>query len=370
MTQVSSLYLHIPFCRHLCNYCDFYKKRFDSPDIQIESFHQFLTDSMLRHEQLMEEYQISWAPLETVYLGGGTPSLWGRQGAEYFERSILPIMKLAEACEFTMEIDPGTWNMEMISAWKKLGLNRISIGTQTLNPHFLKIMDRSHSIEESFALLQYCQDHDWNFSLDFLLGLPFSQEKKRNIEEELRELLKYKPKHISLYILNARSKYPHAQELPDDEFIREEYLLVSELLRREGFHHYEVSNFALPGFESRHNIKYWQSESVAALGPTGTGLFQLKADEAIRYKWKVTQPQPEIEKLTQSELELERTYLELRTSRGWRPLKLLPELMGLFDHWTSLNYGEFRGERFQLNSLGFLMLDSLMDDLFRLPALR
>jgi oxygen-independent coproporphyrinogen-3 oxidase len=370
MTQVSSLYLHIPFCRHLCNYCDFYKKRFDAPVTQIESFHQFLTDSMLRHEQLLQEYQVSWSPLETIYLGGGTPSLWGEAGAEYFANNIRPVMKLAEACEFTMEIDPGTWNAEMIEAWRQLGLNRISIGTQTLNPHFLKIMDRSHNLEESFALLKYCQDHAWNFSLDFLLGLPYSREKKRDIEEELRELLKYQPKHISLYILNARSKYPHAQKLPDDEFIREEYLLVSELLRAEGFHHYEVSNFALPGFESQHNIKYWQSESVAALGPTGTGLFKLNSHEAIRYKWKVSQAQPEIEKLSESELELERTYLELRTSRGWRPQKLLPELVALFDHWTSLKYGEFHHERYQLNSLGFLMLDSLMDDLFRLPALR
>ena len=110
-------------------------------------------------------------------------------------------------------------------------------------------MDRIHSLDETHELLSFCQQEGWNFSLDFLLGLPFSRQRKRDIKTELDQLLVYRPKHISLYILNARSKYPHAQSLPDDEFIREEYLLVSQYLRGLGFHHYEVSNFALPGFE-------------------------------------------------------------------------------------------------------------------------
>jgi oxygen-independent coproporphyrinogen-3 oxidase len=368
MTQVSSLYLHIPFCRHLCNYCDFYKTRFDSPVSQIESFHQFLEKSLTRHDELMKNYGLTWSPLETIYLGGGTPSLWGEAGAGFF-KALLKDVPISSNAEFTMEVDPGTWTPELIAAWKKIGMNRISIGTQTLNPEFLKIMDRAHSLDESLKLLSFCQEHDWNFSLDFLLGLPFSREKKRNIEEELRALLKFKPKHISLYILNARSKYPHTQDMPDDEFIREEYLLVSEILRNEGFHHYEVSNFALPGFESRHNQKYWESQSVAALGPTGTGLFVQGKDRATRYKWKVSRPEVEIEPLGSNELELERTYLELRTSQGWKPMGDVNKLAELFKSWTDQQYGRWTGERFELNSLGFLMLDSLMDDLFRLSAL-
>lgn len=367
MTQVSSLYLHIPFCRHLCNYCDFYKTRFDSPVSQLESFHQFLQMSLIRHDELMKTYAVTWAPLETIYLGGGTPSLWGEAGAVFFQELFKDVPIRSDA-EFTMEVDPGTWTPKMLAAWQKIGMNRISIGTQTLNPEFLKIMDRAHSLDESYKLLSFCQENNWNFSLDFLLGLPFSREKKRNIEEELRALLKFRPKHISLYILNARSKYPHTQDMPDDEFIREEYLLVSEILRNEGFHHYEVSNFALPGFESRHNQKYWETQSVAALGPTGTGLFVQSEDQALRYKWKVSRAEVEIEPLGVSELELERTYLELRTSRGWRPRGDVTKLAELFKSWTDQQYGQWNGERYQLNSLGFLMLDSLMDDLFRLSA--
>lgn len=364
MTQVTSLYLHVPYCLHLCNYCDFYKRSFDRPQEQIEEFHRFLEKSWERHERLMTEHQVNWGKLETIYLGGGTPSLWGEEGAKFFKEFFLTKLKL-DSPEFTMEVDPGTWTKEMMRAWREIGLNRISIGTQTLDENFLSIMDRKHSLEESHDLLRYCQDEGLNFSLDFLLGIPYSKEKKRDIKKELDELLHHSPKHISLYILNARSHYPHIQQLPDDEYIREEYLLVAEYLKSRGFHHYEVSNFALPGFESKHNQKYWQNESAAALGPTGTGYFALTSEKALRYKWKVSAAEVELEALTEKELDLEETYLHLRTSKGWAPKKTV-QYKSIFGQWQSQGYGAFTEGRMTLNSLGFLMLDSLMDDLFRL----
>jgi oxygen-independent coproporphyrinogen-3 oxidase len=365
MTHVSSLYLHVPYCKHLCNYCDFYKKLHEPGSNQTEDFHQLLKQSWPRHEALLTQYGFKWRPLESVYLGGGTPSLWGLAGATFFEHEILSQIQLAKDYEFTMEVDPGTWTQEIMKAWQEIGLNRISIGTQTLSPEFLKIMDRSHSLEETHQLLKYCHEHDWNFSLDFLLGLPFSREKKRNIKGELDGLLVYRPKHISLYILNARSKYPHTQSMPDDEFIREEYLFVSDYLKSLGFIHYEVSNFALPGFESRHNLKYWKGEPVAALGPTGTGYLCLEEDQAIRYKWKVTKAECEVEPLGQAELSIEKIYLSLRTNLGWKPTRILPALDGLLKTWKQNGYLENEAP-ICLSSSGFLMLDSLMDDLFRI----
>ena len=253
----------------------------------------------------------------------------------------------------------------MMKEWKEVGLNRISIGTQSLDPKFLKIMDRVHSLEETYSLLEFCNTGEWNFSLDFLLGIPHSQTGKRDIINELDELLKYNPKHMSLYILNARSKYPLVDHIPDDEYIRREYLLVSDYLRSKGFHHYEVSNFALPGFESRHNQKYWRGESVGALGPTGTGYFSLSNEKAFRYIWKVMSPEIQPEILAEKELKLERIYLSLRTSDGWIPLTPSLELLKQFSEWESKNYGKWTGQKMILNSLGFVMLDSLMDDLFK-----
>lgn len=363
MIQVKSLYLHIPFCKHLCNYCDFYKRKFDSRLNQFEEFHAYLSDSVKVHNQFLLENGAEVRELETLYLGGGTPSLWGENGAKFLP-SILP-GPLVKDAEFTMEVDPGTWNSRMIEAFQKIGLNRISIGTQTLDSDFLKIMDRAHSLEESKDLLSFVAQEKFNFSLDFLLGIPFSNERKRNIKKELDLLLSYGPKHISLYILNARSKYPHIQNLPEDEYIREEYLFVSEYLRSHGFHHYEVSNFALPGFESEHNMRYWRGENVAALGPTGTGYLTLGAEEALRYKWKVSEASFEIEKLGQQELSLEKTYLSLRTYEGFIPPKGSENLMV---RWVQENYAFRDNHRIKLTALGFLMLDSLMDDLFRWEA--
>jgi len=313
----------------------------------------------------MEKSSARWSPLETLYLGGGTPSLWGTKGADFLKSWMDTRITHSHNIEFTMEIDPGTWNPEMILAWQNIGLNRISIGTQTLDPNFIKIMDRSHSLDESYFLLEYCHKNKWNFSLDFLLGLPFSREKKRNIQTELDNLLRYRPKHISLYILNARSKYPHSQAMPDDEFIREEYLFVSDYLQKLGFIHYEVSNFALPGFESKHNLKYWKGEAVAAFGPTGTGYFPESSELATRYKWKVSKTDFEVEELGSKEIELETIYLSLRTNMGWMPKVMCLKVESVFKHWEASGYGQMKADRMMLNSLGYLMLDSLMDDLFK-----
>src|SRR5690606_3119582 len=201
---------------------------------------------------------------------------------------------------------------------------------------------------ESKDLLQFVSKADFNFSLDFLLGIPFSQEKKRNIKKELDLLLSYRPKHISLYILNARSKYPYIQNLPEDEYIRDEYLFVSEYLRSQGFHHYEVSNFALSGFESEHNMRYWRGESVAALGPTGTGYLALETNKAIRYKWKVSEANFELENLGEEELSLEKTYLSLRTHEGFAPPKGSEELMG---RWEQENYAFRDNQKIKLTAL-------------------
>lgn len=361
MTQLTSLYLHVPFCKHLCNYCDFYKRRLDSSETQFEEFHQFLKSSVLRHNAFLSEKKISWSDLETVYLGGGTPSLWGAEGADFFTQEVLP-KALAPEAEFTMEIDPGTWTEAMIRAWQEAGLNRISVGTQSLNPEFLSVLDRVHSLEDTLLFLEFLQKEDWNFSLDFLLGVPFSKEKKRDIKTELDTLLKYSPKHISLYILNARSKYPHTQNMPEDEYIREEYLFVSDYLRGKGFHHYEVSNFALPGFESKHNQKYWRGESVGALGPTGTGYLSMDQHQALRYKWKVSQAEFELEELGAEELDLEKTYLALRTSDG---MEMKSGMGCLVQSWEQQQFATTDKGRIKLTALGFLMLDSLMDDLFR-----
>lgn len=360
---VSSLYVHVPFCRHLCNYCDFFKKKLENSDTQFQEFENYLQASWDFHQKWMSEHRLSWAPIwDSLYLGGGTPSLWGERGATFL-RKLLPVSDIKE---FTLEVDPGTWNEDMFSSWQEVGVNRLSIGTQSLDEKFLKILDRAHSLDESYLLLEKALSSGLNFSFDFLLGVPYSHSYKRNVIKELEDFLQFKPHHVSLYILNARSKYPLTKFMPNDDYIRGEYLDVCLFLEEQGLHQYEVSNFARPSYESLHNKKYWNSQSVAALGPTGTGLIKFSEDYGKRYKWKPGSARFEIEELGPEELELERVYLELRTGQGWLPHshQLSEKLLKTLHSWSERQLLTSLTPRVTLNAQGFVILDSLMDELF------
>ena len=363
-TAVSSLYLHVPFCRHLCNYCDFFKKKLEHSDTQFTEFEGYLTNSWHHHQHWMQQEGIAWSEeWESIYLGGGTPSLWGQRGAQFLQK-LLPPVKVRE---WTLEVDPGTWDEEMLSSWKEIGVNRLSIGTQSLDETFLKILDRAHSLDDSFKLLERAQSSGINFSFDFLLGVPHSSTHKRDVIAELERFLSFNPHHVSLYILNARSKYPLIDFMPDDDYTSKEYLEVCAFLEERGLYQYEVSNFARAGFESIHNKKYWDSQNVAALGPTGTGFIKSSAHEAKRYKWKASRPEFEVETLGREELELEKMYLELRTSRGWLPsMPANEKLAAKLSSWQERGLVKSVTPRIILNSKGLVILDSLMDELFQL----
>ena len=203
-----------------------------------------------------------------------------------------------------------------------------------------------------------------------MLGLPYSESLGRDVIKELNQILLYKPSHISLYILTTKESYVHQKELPRDDWVAEEYLKVSNFLTENGFNHYEVSNFSLPGRESRHNLKYWNLDSVGALGPSGTG-FLKDAVGGFRYKWNVHDSNMKEEALSERELELEKVYLNLRTFKGLGISDVVSRgndkaLLSLIKEWRSKGYlRSTEGERLRLSSKGFLLLDSIMDDLFR-----
>lgn len=372
MTYISSLYVHVPFCRHLCNYCDFYKRKFEPQTNQLKEYEDYLQASWERHESILSTHGMKWSPFETIYLGGGTPSLWSEQGAEFFSSLILKNNSLAPKAEVTFEVDPGAWTEETLIAWEKAGVNRYSVGTQSLNPDFIKILDRSHDKAQTIQLLKRLQNK--NFSVDFLLGVPHSLEKKRDVLNELEDLLSFGPSHVSLYILNPAAGYTLKQYIPDDEWVGKEYLDVSAFLRSRGFNHYEVSNFALPGFESKHNIRYWKGESVAALGPTGTGYYALSETEAFRYKWKPSTPEIEPEELSAKELELEKIYLRLRLSEPFLAAELIPKQAEKFDEilmrWSYLGHTVKNDNKWCMTPSGWVVLDSLINEIFSsLPTL-
>jgi len=368
--NLSSLYIHFPHCRHLCNYCDFYKSIPQTEDgqYQYESFHSLLESSFERHEQFLAEENYQFSKLKTLYMGGGTPSLWGIEGAnhlrQFFQRKQI---YLEEDCEFTLEVNPGSWTDEALEAFKDIGVNRFSLGIQALDSRFLKALDRVHNFDDVHKTLQKFNEMKSNFSVDFMLGLPFSKEWNRDVLKELEEILKYEPSHISLYILTVKEHYVHYDKLPDDEWIENEFLKVSEYLQSRGFAHYEVSNFAIKGKESKHNLQYWKSQSVGALGPSATGFLK---EARIRYKWKINSPEFVREDLTNEELALEHIYMLLRTNLGLnvKDTFLHEEAQNLFlkkvKEWTERELATVNGDKVTLTPKGYLLMDSLMDDIF------
>lgn len=367
---VTSLYLHFPFCRHLCNYCDFYKKIAGSSE-EIDQYERWLQEAFVIHRQLMHDAGVEWSKLETVYIGGGTPSLWGVRGAKFLSSFFKQNgIELSSNCEFTLEVNPGSFTQEAIDAFCDSGVNRFSIGLQSLDVQILKNLDRVHSAQDGLNAMEFFSSRQYSYSLDFMLGLP-QKIYNRKITQELEQVLKYGPQHLSLYILTTKDNYPAKAMLPQEEMVAREYHEICSYLKAHAFEHYEVSNFSLPGKASAHNKKYWQAQNVAALGPSATGFFQTP-DGAKRYKWKTKSPELEIEDLTYEELKLEKIYLSLRTQEGidYQRFFTQEELRHKFDAcvtpWLDKGLAHFPREgHFALNSQGMLFLDSFMGDLFK-----
>ncbi len=269
-----------------------------------------------------------------------------------------------------MEVNPASWTEEILDSWEKIGVNRYSLGIQALNGQAIKYLDRVHSIEDVYETLEFFKNKKVNFSMDFMLGLPYSKEYGRDVIEELTRALQYNPSHFSVYILTVKSNYVHFDKLPSEEWIEKEFIDVGEFLKSKGFGHYEVSNFGLPGLESKHNLNYWKSESVAAIGPSATGFL---AEERLRYKWKTKEAQVEIENLDEEAFKLEKVYMSMRSSEGldmqlFQGKEVLAE--AVVSKWEDDGLATIdKNNHVYLTSKGYLLLDSLMSDLFSFKLL-
>lgn len=359
----NALYLHFPFCRHLCNYCDFFKRVPQNRE-EVSGFESLLERQFQSLSRILVQNNYEIAPLKTLYFGGGTPSLWGSDGALFWSRFIEKNkINFDHDYEFTMELNPGSWKTDDLKSWQDQGLNRISMGMQSIDDRFIKILDRVHDRAEALRTLKMLKQSKINYSVDFILGLPHSHAWKRDIEKELEEVLQYEPKHLSLYILTVKSNYVHIDQLPQEEYIEEEFLKVSEILKRNGFHHYEVSNFAREGFESQHNLRYWKQETTLALGPSATGYL---AEAQMRFKWKEDET-PSIENLSSDEIFMEKAFLSLRTSKGLDANLFCEDqrakVVSVFSLWQTRGLGNLEGSIFRPGAKGFLLMDSLLGEL-------
>ncbi|MBR5041124.1 MAG: radical SAM family heme chaperone HemW [Clostridiales bacterium] len=265
---VTSVYIHIPFCVRKCAYCDFLS--FPSCLDRIDEY----VDAVCKEAKMGKKWfgADDKNPLQTIYFGGGTPSLLSPSQVGKILGTLRDVYGISEDCEITLEANPGTIDEEKLSGFKKAGINRLSLGIQSLDDSVLQTLGRIHDSETAKKAILDAKNAGFsNISCDMMLGIP--GQIMESVKETLDFFLSNDIPHISLYSLILEEGTPMYARYNGDieKYISQEedramYHLVTSTLKENGFTHYEISNMARPGFESRHNSMYWRAEPYFAFG--------------------------------------------------------------------------------------------------------
>lgn len=356
------LYVHVPFCARRCSYCDFAiaVRR----TVPVDEFLDGIRSELDQHHALSRG-----ATLDTVYLGGGTPSRLGPEGVARLLSQIRERFTLETNAEVTLEANPDDVAAGDAAAWVAAGINRVSLGVQSFDDTVLEWMHRTHDAEEGRAAVAALREGGIrNVSVDLIFALP--DHLGRSWRSDLQSALELEPDHISLYGLTVESHTPLARweargavRQASEDLYADEFLLADRMATAAGFTHYEVSNFARPGKESRHNSAYWSGAQYLGVGPSAHSF-----DGATR-SWNVA-PYAEwvarlrdgrsavegSEHLGPESRDAERIYLGLRTTGG------LATSTAELEHarrWSDAGWARIDDGTVVLTPEGWLLLDSL-----------
>ncbi len=323
-----SIYIHVPFCKSKCNYCNFYS--INSENIKnikfknIDNIHKIYLQSLIKELKIMtEKYNLHSRVIKTIYFGGGTPSIMDINFFEKMMNNIYKIFTVSDNAEITAEVNPeSAGNDAKLKNLRSLGVNRLSIGAQSFNNNVLKFAGRIHLLADILHCVDDARKSNFNnISLDLILGLP--GQTADVLQNDINYLTEIKPEHISAYILSIEkgskfyknfkklralagenyefnekaSNEHHSHYVYDNEDEYNEnykyykdnedyedkladlYITTAEEFKKYGYNHYEISNFALNGFESRHNINYWERGEYIGLGPSASSFLKLSKDD-------------------------------------------------------------------------------------------
>lgn len=356
--MVDGIYIHIPFCLNKCNYCDFLS--FKSNKEERKKY----VDYLLKELDLYPKYRYN-----TVYFGGGTPSLLDLEDVE----RILKKLDITENAEVTMEVNPKTVDFDKLYGLRKIGINRLSIGIQSFDEKYLQILGRLHTGEEGIETFENARRAGFdNISLDLMFSLP-----NQNVEDVLRDLdklLEMKPEHFSIYSLIWEEGTVFFEKLKkgilketENEIEAEMFEKIIDKAEEKGYSHYEISNFCLAGKEALHNTKYWENKEYLGIGLGASGYL-----DNIRYKNQMkfleyyanidskSKPILESEILTGEEKE------EYRYILGFRLLKRGVKPFGKYiDICISLEkrgYLKKEKERYILTRKGLMVANDVLDE--------
>lgn len=318
----AGIYIHIPFCKSRCSYCDFATDVYRNNDA-VERY-----VSSLCSEVQSSKFKVQ-NPVDTIYFGGGTPSLLTANQLEKILKTLRNNFFFAENIEFTLEMNPATVTLEKLQDFKSLGVNRASFGVQTFDDRALKLLARGHDANDARKTFELLRQANFdNISFDLIAGLP--NQTLLNWEDNLNQALDLQPEHLSLYLLEIHEATPLAEQirskrqpLPDEDLAAEMYELMLEKVAKKGYEQYEISNFSKPNFESKHNNKYWLCEPVIAFGVSAHSFDGKKrwANERDTNKYvslieNGESPIVEKNELSIKQLSAEFAFLNLRLTRG------------------------------------------------------
>jgi len=372
---MAGLYLHIPFCRQKCPYCDFYS------EAAVETTLRGYPELLKRH--LAWAVQHGWhGPIETVYFGGGTPSLLHPQEVADILCAVAQNLDLAKNAEITLEANPGTVSLKRLSGYRSAGVNRLSLGLQTCRDHQLALLGRLHNRQDGIEACNQARQSGFdNLSLDLMFALP--GQTLAELEDDLGCYLELAPEHLSCYGLTAEPKTPFQQRvasgelaLPDGDFYAEAFMLIHEQLATAGYEHYEIANYARDGYLCRHNLGYWQRRPCLGIG-AGAHSFcasqwgsrrEVPADlSAYRQALQDGRdPMRSLESFDSQSALRETIYLALRTRRGINDTELqqrfgctlqeaFPEAIAANRQWLVNDRG-----RWSFTPAGWLLFDRLI----------
>lgn len=369
---VRSVYVHAPFCARRCFYCDFAVTVTRNGDLPgwLE---------LLGWELKLVEDEGFFSPdrdLATLFVGGGTPSLLGPDSMAGLSRVLGEDRLRNPDLEWTAEANPESFSRSVAAGWSKAGVNRVSLGVQSFQSSALRWLNRLHGPEEAKTAVKTARESGIrNLSLDLIFGLPSNVH--RNWGQDLDSALRLGVPHLSLYGLSVEKGTPLARVVaegdvpaPDEEEYRDQFLEACERLASEGYLHYEVSNFALPGFECRHNQTYWELSPYLGLGSSAHSF------RAPRRRWNVRDwstykgagrsggtPWESEETLDAEEVRLEKIWLALRTSEGIGIDDLNPASLTVVEGWAAKGQAIVDEKAVRLSPTGWLLLDHLVVEL-------
>ena len=370
------LYIHVPFCRSKCQYCDFYSLSCKD-DKLMDDYLDAICAHLKETGALAPNHKV-----DTVYFGGGTPSFFGADGIAVILTTIRRNFDVDNNAEITIECNPDSISDKLLTRLRAEGFNRISLGIQTDNDEILKKLGRPHTYAQAVTAYQRIRKAGFrNVSVDLMYGLP--GQTLRDWQETLDNVLRLLPEHISCYGLKVEEgtplyEYRDAAGLPGDDLQADMYLAAVELLRSRGYRQYEISNFARKGLYSRHNMKYWTGGEYLGFGPSASSdfagkRFTLARDlqtyiQGIREGGEVMD---DVQDIPLRERAGEYLMLRLRTSAGISPeeyerlfmLPFEPLAEVLRKHWDFGYAGRNEEGRWYLTPKGYLISNTIISDL-------